>query len=68
MKVTKDKKLHVDYVQLKTGKVTRTVEFSPGLLVDFDKHGNVLGLEVLSLSKLAPVLKATGGNRKAPAA
>ncbi len=55
-KVTVDSKLDVAYVELRTGKVARTVQFSPGLLVDFDIEGQVLGIEVLSLAKAAPAL------------
>lgn len=57
MKVSKDKKLDVAYVQFKTGRVSKTVEVRPGILLDLDARGAVLGLEVMSISTLAPVLK-----------
>jgi uncharacterized protein YuzE len=56
MKVAKDKKLDVAYVKLRKGKVNKTVELKPGLLFDLDKKGEVLGIEVTSLKKLAPQL------------
>jgi uncharacterized protein YuzE len=65
MKVKKDTKLDVAYVQLRKGKVHSTVELRPGLLFDFDKKGEVIGIEVLSLEKLAPLLT---GNKKGSAA
>lgn len=56
METTKDEKLDVAYVRLRHGKVVRTVEIKPGILLDVDKNGEVLGIEVLSLAKLAPSL------------
>lgn len=57
MKLTKNTKLDVAYVQLKRGKVFKTIKIKKGILVDLDKAGNVLGIEVLSLQGLAPHLK-----------
>jgi len=62
MKVKKNVKLDVAYVQLRKGRVAKTVELKPGLLFDLDKHGEVLGIEVMSIEKLAPVLE--GHRRK----
>lgn len=56
MKVSKDAKMDVAYIQLRSGKVVKTVEFKRGLLIDFDKNGEIIGIEVLSLQKLAPLL------------
>ena len=56
MKITKNSKLDVAYVKLKKGKVARTFEANPGILFDFDKNGEVLGIEVLSIQKLAPAI------------
>ena len=57
IKVSKDKRHDVGYVQFKQGKVSKTVEIRPGILLDLDAKGAVLGLEVMSLMTLAPVLK-----------
>jgi len=57
MKVKKDTKLDVAYIQLRRGKVVQTVELRPGLLFDLDKNGEVVGIEVMSLEKLAPLLE-----------
>jgi uncharacterized protein YuzE len=59
MRVKKDEKLDIAYIQLRKGRVARTNEMSPGLLFDFDKKGNLVGIEVLSLTKLAPALAKT---------
>jgi len=56
MKVKKNTKLDVAYIQLRRGKVAKTVELKPGLLFDLDKSGEVLGIEVMSIEKLAPLL------------
>lgn len=64
MEVTKDEALDVAYVRLRRGKVARTVEIRPGILVDVDKKGDVVGIEVLSVSKLAPALAATSRKKK----
>ena len=58
VKVSKDKKIDVAYVQFRNGKVQRTIEVHPGVLLDLDSKGGVLGIEVMALSKLAPVLRA----------
>ncbi len=55
-KMTLDSKLDVAYVELRSGKVARTVEFRPGMLVDFDAKGQVVGIEILAAAELAPVL------------
>lgn len=59
-----DDKLDCAYVRLRRGKVARTVEIRPGILIDVDKNGEVVGIEVVSLSKLAPALSSAGGRKK----
>jgi uncharacterized protein YuzE len=44
------------YIELRKGKVARTVELRPGMLVDFDASGQVIGIEILSAQELAPVV------------
>ena len=63
MKLKKDTKLDVAYIQLRKGKVTSTIEIKPGLLIDLDKSEEILGIEVLSLEKLAPLLKTHSRNK-----
>lgn len=36
-----------DYTVVRLGTVNRTVHLQPGLLVDLDEHGRVLGIEAL---------------------
>ena len=55
-KITIDEKLDVAYVELRKGKVASTVEFHPGMLVDFDASGRVVGIEILAAQDLAPLI------------
>jgi len=64
VEITKDGRLDVAYVRLRRGRVVRTVEIRAGVLLDLDKNGEVLGIEVLSMSKLAPALLSVNGKRK----
>ncbi len=50
MKTKIDKTADALYVTLKKGKV-HTTKPEDGCLVDYDKNGNVLGFEVIGISK-----------------
>ena len=63
MKMMKyDKSADALYITLKKGKVSKTKERS-GYLVDYDKKGDLLGLEILHYSKKAPKLFRLGHRR-----
>ena len=47
MKITYDKKVDALNVELKAGKVKKTLEISPEIFLDIDKDGNPLYLEVV---------------------
>jgi len=64
MEITKDNALDVAYIRLRNGKVKQTVEVRPGVLMDLDQTGEVVGIEILSASKLAPKLVATLKKKK----
>ncbi len=51
MKIEFDPVADAMYVQLAEGEVEKTEEIRPGMMLDYDKHGNVLGIEVLYVSK-----------------
>lgn len=53
-----DKSADALYIALKKGKILRTQEHG-GYLVDYNKNGEILGLEILNYSKKAPVLKSS---------
>lgn len=56
-------KLHVDqkadalYLRLDDSKILESEEVSPGIVLDFDENNQVVGIEVLHLSKRSPNLK-----------
>ncbi len=51
MKIEFDPEVDALYVQLTEGDVEATEEIKPGVMLDYDADGNILGLEVLNVSK-----------------
>ena len=51
MKITYDKKVDALNLVLKTGKVAKTVEIAPEVILDLDKKGNPLYLEIIGASE-----------------
>jgi uncharacterized protein YuzE len=47
MKIDFDPQANALYPSLRDGKVQKTQEIRPGVILDFDKTGNILGVEVL---------------------
>lgn len=67
MKINYDKSVDALYIELGRGKVSKTIEKKDGLLVDLDKKGGILGIEVLDYSKIASrkeKLQIHAGQRK----
>lgn len=50
MKITYDKIANAAYMTLRNGKVDKTVEMSESVIVDLDKSGHILGIEMLDAS------------------
>ena len=50
MKINYDKTVDALSVTLRKGKVARTIEISPEIMIDFDSAGNPLYLEILDAS------------------
>lgn len=51
MEITYDKKADAMYLYFRKGaKIARTVELADVLMADLDKHGKVIGVEVLCAS------------------
>ena len=50
MKITYDKLADAAYMTLRKGKVAKTVEMSESVIVDLDKKGHLLGIEMLDAS------------------
>ena len=51
MKIEFDPEVDALYVQLAEGDIETTEEIKPGVMLDYDDNGNILGLEVLNVSK-----------------
>ncbi|HBV01625.1 MAG TPA: DUF2283 domain-containing protein [Candidatus Taylorbacteria bacterium] len=47
MKITYDKTVDALNVTLRRGAVARTIEFAPDVMLDFDKKGNVVHVEII---------------------
>ena len=51
MKITYDKRVDSLNVSLRSGVVAKTVEVSPEILLDVDKKGNALNIEIIGASE-----------------
>ena len=54
MKISYDKMADALYIYLRKGKVAKTIKATSRLLIDVDKRGNVLGIEMLDVSRQIP--------------
>lgn len=54
MKLKYDKKADAIYLTFKHGKVGKTLEAGEGALIDVDKKGELLGIEILDFSDKFP--------------
>lgn len=54
MKINYDKIADAMYFSMKKGKVAKTLEMNERLIVDVDKKGNILGIEMLDASNQFP--------------
>jgi len=50
MKIEYDPKADAMYIRLKAGTVAESDEVRPGVVLDFDAEGKVLGIEMLDVS------------------
>lgn len=51
-----DKKTDALYLRLGDSKIIESEEVSPGVVLDFDERNQVVGIEILNLSKRTPSL------------
>lgn len=51
MKVKYDKKVDVLYISFNENKITESDEDKPGIILDYDNNGLIVGIEVLDASK-----------------
>ncbi len=52
MKITYDKSVDAMNLTIRAGKVAKTISVSNGIMLDVDKKGNPLYLEILNASSL----------------
>ncbi len=55
MKINYDKIADAIYLSVKSGKIQKTIKINDRLLVDVDKKGNALGIEMLDASSLQKI-------------
>ncbi|MDE2165640.1 MAG: DUF2283 domain-containing protein [Alphaproteobacteria bacterium] len=59
MRLHVDKKADALYLRLDDSKIVESAEVSPGVILDYNERNEVVGIEMLDLSKRAPNLKPT---------
>ena len=53
MKLKVDREADALYLTLRDGPASETEEVAPGIIIDYDEKGQVVGIEMLHLSKRA---------------
>ena len=51
MKVKYDKEADVIYIGLSDEKIKESDKGKPGIILDYDKNGSIVGIEILNASK-----------------
>ena len=51
MLIRYNKEVDVVYIQFSKKQVSESVEGKPGIILDYDDNGNIVGIEVLEASK-----------------
>ena len=51
MKISYDKSVDALNISLRTGVVSKTLEVAPEVMIDMDKKGNTLNIEILGASE-----------------
>ena len=51
MKVKYDKEVDILYITFSENKIKESDEDKPGVIIDYDKKGAIVGIEVLNASK-----------------
>lgn len=54
MKIQYDKEADAMYIYLKHAKIVKTIKMKDRLIVDIDKDGKIVGLEILDMSSQIP--------------
>jgi uncharacterized protein YuzE len=51
MKLEFDPQADAAYLEISSAEITATRPLEPGIIADYDADGNIVGIEVLSISK-----------------
>lgn len=51
MKIKYDKEVDVIYIHLNNKAIRDSEEYAPGIIMDYDSDGSVIGIEILNASK-----------------
>ena len=54
MKVKYDKEVDILYIQFSENPVNESDEGKPGIILDYDKEGSIVAIEILDASKKFP--------------
>jgi uncharacterized protein YuzE len=54
MKVKYDKEVDILYIHLSDEKISESDEEKPGIILDYDEKGNIVGIEVINASLKIP--------------
>ena len=54
MKIKYDKTVDVLFISFSEAEVNESDEDKPGIILDYDKDGSIIGIEVLNASKKIP--------------
>lgn len=55
MRIKVDQKSDVLYFRLDESAIVESEEIKPGVILDYDSNDNVVGIEILGLSKRVPL-------------
>lgn len=56
MKIKIDEKADALYLRIDDSKIIESEEVAPGVIIDFDDNNQVVGVEILNLSKRSSVI------------
>ena len=59
MRLQIDKEADALYLRLDDSKIRESDEVSPGVILDYNEHNEVVGIEMLYLSRRSPGFKTT---------
>ncbi len=66
MRIERDRKHDLLYIELHAGEVEETIDLAEGVHADVDIAGRVLGIEFLSLKTFEDYIEAAGGEVEIP--